>query len=410
MISQCGRCRAQTDPMLDWLIIGGGIHGVHLAHVLIHGQGLSPDAVRILDPHERLLAVWSQRTQNTGMCHLRSPRVHHIDIVPSSLEYFAREEGVDSPDLWIAPYGRPLYSLFQRHCQHVINRYNLSGLHIRGQAVALHRVEGGWCVETADDRLIARQVLLATGRQKPVIPDWAKQLIAQDAPLQHVLDMSFDRRHIATSETVMVVGGGISAGQIALSLMDNHTVTITTRHPFRHHDFDSGPCWLGPKCMDAFSQADYRSRREMIGEARQPGTLARDVYKAVDAAIQSGQMHHYQGEIIAAELMNDHRILLTFLDGSTHSADHIVLATGLEAVPPGQTWLADAMTRYRLPVATCGYPIVDHTLCWAEGLYVSGPLAELELGPASANIAGARVAAKRLQLVKLRRNHETATL
>lgn len=49
-----------------------------------------------------------------------------------------------------------------------------------------------------------------------------------------------------------------------------------------------------------------------------------------------------------------------------------------------------------LPVAPCGYPIVDAGLRWAPGLHVTGPLADLELGPVARNISGARRAADRL--------------
>jgi hypothetical protein len=390
--------------MLDWLIVGGGIHGTHLAHVLVKKQGVSPDAVRILDPHDRLLTAWSQRTANTGMRYLRSPRVHHIDLEPNALERFAREREFDASELWIDPYYRPSYTLFQSHCQHVIDTYQLDRLHIRGQATVLHRVKEGWCIETANDRFVAQRVLLAMGQQQLRIPDWAVSFI-QNAPIQHVLDSSFDRRHIADGAAIVVVGGGISAGQIALNLVKDHRVTLVTRQPLRQHDFDSSPCWLGPACLQAFGQADYPRRRWMIGEARQPGTLARDVFTDLHAAIESGQMRHQQGAIIGAVVTYSDRIILTFGDGTECIADHVILATGLQAVPPGQTWLADAIRRYRLPVADCGYPILDRTLCWTDGLYASGPLAELELGPASANIAGARAAAERLQQLRLMRRN-----
>ena len=49
-----------------------------------------------------------------------------------------------------------------------------------------------------------------------------------------------------------------------------------------------------------------------------------------------------------------------------------------------------------LPCASCGYPVVDKALRWHPRVYVSGPLAELELGPSSRNISGARRAAERL--------------
>ena len=49
-----------------------------------------------------------------------------------------------------------------------------------------------------------------------------------------------------------------------------------------------------------------------------------------------------------------------------------------------------------LPCAQCGYPIVDSALRWHPQIHVTGPLAELELGPVSRNIAGARWAGDRI--------------
>ncbi len=77
-------------------------------------------------------------------------------------------------------------------------------------------------------------------------------------------------------------------------------------------------------------------------------------------------------------------------------AEQVVLATGFEPTRPGGAWLDEAIAVNDLPVAACGFPIVDKTLCWTPGLYVSGALAELEIGPIAANIAGARQAARRL--------------
>lgn len=392
--------------MLDWLVIGGGIHGTHLAHVLVNQYGFSADAVRILDPHEKLLAAWTKRTANTGMRYLRSPRVHHIDIDYRSLEYFAQEHQLNSSEFWINPYHRPSYVLFQKHCQHVIETYQLDQLHIQGQALSLHRVKDGWCVDTANDRLTSRRVLLATGRQSLLSPDWAERLMEQEAPIQHVLDMTFDTQQISQGATIAVIGGGISGGQIALKLMDNHEVTLVTRQTLRHRDFDSSPCWLGPACMKSFGKADYARRRWMIGEARHTGTLARDIHTELKTAIKTKQLNHRQETVLSAEMTTDNRITLKLSDGSICIVDHVILATGLKSVTPEQTWLADTMKRYQLRVAECGYPILDRTLCWAEGLYASGSLAELELGPSSTNIAGARATGKRLQqLCRISKHH-----
>ena len=51
---------------------------------------------------------------------------------------------------------------------------------------------------------------------------------------------------------------------------------------------------------------------------------------------------------------------------------------------------------HALPCAVCGYPLVDRHLRWHPRLHVSGPLAELELGPVARNIVGARRAAERI--------------
>jgi len=391
--------------MLKWLIIGGGIHGTHLAHVFVNEHGISSDDVRIIDPHDRLLAMWNRRTENTGMRYLRSPRVHHIDLEPRALEKFARKYHSNTPNLWINPYYRPSYDLFQQHCDYVIETYQLDKLHIQGQALSVYRIDKGWCVETENDQLIAENILLATGKKTPLMPDWAETLIAQNAPIQHVLDMTFNRDDIKQDGKVIVLGGGISAGQVALKLMNDHDVTLVTRQPLQQKDFDSSPCWLGPACLKSFGQADHSRRRWMIGEARQPGTLAHDIHTGLKRAMKSDQLVHQQDDVVSAELTNDQRIALTCADGSVMVVDHLILATGLKSIKPTQSWLSDVITRYDLPVADCGYPILSQTLRWSDGLYVTGPLAELEIGPASANIIGARLSAKRLQYLTYARKN-----
>ena len=74
---------------VEWLIIGGGIHGVHIAARLIGDADLDPDRIRIIDPNSRLLERWRTFTSRTGMTHLRSPAVHHLDRSVWSLQQFA---------------------------------------------------------------------------------------------------------------------------------------------------------------------------------------------------------------------------------------------------------------------------------------------------------------------------------
>ncbi len=74
--------------MLEWLIVGGGIQGTHLSHVLVRRRGVDLGGIAVLDPHDTPLHRWRECTRAIGMKHLRSPGVHHLDLDPFSLHHF----------------------------------------------------------------------------------------------------------------------------------------------------------------------------------------------------------------------------------------------------------------------------------------------------------------------------------
>ncbi|MEM7585021.1 MAG: FAD/NAD(P)-binding protein, partial [Acidobacteriota bacterium] len=110
---------------LDWLIIGGGIHGVHIAARLLGEAGISPNRLRIVDPEDRLLARWRSCTATTGMRYLRSPSVHHLDLKPWSLERFAGRRKSRGRELFASPFYRPALTLFNEHCDQVVQTFGL---------------------------------------------------------------------------------------------------------------------------------------------------------------------------------------------------------------------------------------------------------------------------------------------
>jgi hypothetical protein len=73
-----------------------------------------------------------------------------------------------------------------------------------------------------------------------------------------------------------------------------------------------------------------------------------------------------------------------------------VLCTGFAPTRPGGALVDGLVADLGLRCAGCGYPIADATLQWRPGLFVMGPLAELELGPTARNITGARAGAERI--------------
>ena len=381
---------------LEWVIIGGGIHGVHIAARLLGQAKVEPEKIRIVDPGDRLLQKWRSCTQTTGMKYLRSPAVHQLDLSPWSLDRFAGHPKTRKPDLFAPPYDRPKLTLFNDHCDQVIETYNLQALHIKARATGCSVSCDSVRLSLSNDTDIsAENVVLAIGMsEQPEWPSWAPK---NDERIQHIFAKDFDGWP-SVHHSVAVVGGGISAGQIALRLMhEGHDVHLISRHALREHQFDSDPGWLGPRFMKGFmNESDVSKRRELIRIARHKGSVPPDVQEALESAICRNELKWHEGEVEKLDLDSSDGIQLLLASGPLLKVQRVLLATGFAAHRPGGSLVDDLVEEASLPCASCGYPIVDQSLRWHPRVFVSGPLAELELGPSSRNISGARRAGDRL--------------
>lgn len=371
--------------MLEWLIIGGGLHGTHLSHVLVNALGYPPDSVCVLDSEPEPLAIWKNRTQACGMTHLRSPQVHHLDFRGPDLRDYARETG--RADAFIPPYHRPALDLFNDHAAHIIAR---GGLRRLRRCDTARRIESGaesYRVVSDHRTWHTRRVLLALGQPDPIRPDWG-------AGLPHVFDTGFERDISAgryADKHVTVVGAGATGAQLAVKLGESaEQVDLVASTGIHRADFDSPPCYLGPRCLSAFSRATIPRRREILNTVRNIGTVPADVYEQI---VSSARIRILKGPVHA---ISDGALQLE--DGRTMPTDELILATGLERKPPGGALVSAAIDRLALPVSPEGWPLLQTDLQWRDGLFVSGRMSELELGPAAANISGARMAGKRLRL------------
>lgn len=387
---------ARRPVNTDWLIIGGGIHGVHIAVRLIGQLGVPSKNVAILDPAACLLSRWRSSTDATGMDYLRSPSVHHIDLNPWSLDRFAGRRKKHTSSLFAPPYARPALSLFNRHCDHVIDAYGLEATHVRAQAVGIYLGCDHVSVDTADGRRFsAGHVVLAIGTcEQPAWPSWAP---TDDPRVQHLFSPLTTTNKAADGETVLVVGGGISAAQIALRLAhEGRAVHVVSRHALRVHQFDSDPGWLGPKLMRRFdAERDVQKRRSMIRDARHRGSVPPDLKRKLRGAVAKKHIGWSESQVLRCIASSD-RLELQLSSGQTLRGERLLLATGFEPQRPGGAMLDRLIVEASLPCAECGYPVVDRSLRWHPRVHVTGPLAELELGPTSRNIAGARQAGERL--------------
>ena len=495
---------SEKDP-LDWLIVGGGPHGVALAARLA-AKGITHFA--IVDDSAQLLDQWKRRTKATGMKYMRSAATFHLDVEKNALRNFAiaqqtrnnnhpkqatkkaktkRTKIKDNSKLFASDYERPSLELFNQHCDHVLEKYRLHERHLKA------RVEG---IDLPDDdgmitvnvvvsgssptkplpthsTLRARNVVLALGSDDPSIPEWARQA---NYSIPHILEtQQQDELAVAlpaapapasssssstdtttrTIPRVAIVGGGISAVHKALEIAHKYKTTqsstfrdedtplvhIISRHEIYEQQFDTHQDWMMdddavrrslqaggsglPKCLADFRQLkSYAARRKVIQQARRPGTVPPSLSRqGLREAMEANLIEWHVGDIHAVQRMDDHEqiridimsntkstdsptrstIISTSTTTQTIMVDQVLLATGFGKRPaPGwDTLLAPLVVQKapHLPVSPlCGYPLVDAHLQWSSSwrLYVTGALAELELGPSARNLAGARMAAERI--------------
>jgi glycine/D-amino acid oxidase-like deaminating enzyme len=392
---------------LDWLIVGGGIHGTYLSHVLLQQRGVPRDRVRVLDPHEAPLAYWDRFTRNTGMQYLRSPAVHHLDFHPNALRRFAKRSPGKKFARFVPPYERPGIALFREHNRALVEQHGLADVRIQERATGVACHGAHLRIETPKGALEARNVVLALGlSEQPCIPEWASSARKAGVQVDHIFDGAFRIESVGAADRVLVVGGGITAAQVALSLTSSRPgrVTLVLRHALRKHQFDSDPGWLGPKNMTAYSQTrDLAARRRMIAEARNRGSVPPEVFAQLRRASELGLLDfRAESSVAGASRGRDGDVEVRLESGERLAVDRIVLATGFLTQRPGGEWLTKSIEALGLSCAGCGYPIVDAGLRWLAPtgtpypLFVSGPLAELELGPSARNIIGARHAGERI--------------
>jgi NADH dehydrogenase FAD-containing subunit len=226
--------------------------------------------------------------------------------------------------------------------------------------------------------------VLALGPNAPWRPAWA-------TGCEHVYDPDFDGLEAADARTV-VVGGGITGAQLALRLQSlGRSVCWVTRDLPRVADFDSDPCYAGPRCLAPFQRTPIAQRTALLEAARRPGTLPPDIHARMAAALAAGEIGWQRGDVVARDAGG-----LQFADGRHLAADRVILATGFQPQPASNSLLAGCIHDYELRCDRHGHVFINDVLEAVPGLHLLGNPASLQLGPMAGNIQGARLAGRRL--------------
>lgn len=381
--------------MYDWVIVGGGIHGCTIAASLLKNRKTEINRIKIIDPYPVPLYQWKKRTETISMPYLRSPGVHHVDVNPFSLKAYGKQSC--SRDKFYGPYSRPSLSLFNAHSYAVFEEVELQKAWLKGCVEKIKKVNAAWEVQIDTGmRLRSENLVVATGTNNKVYtPEWGKELcVSFPNQAGHI----FEDKVPPFIPPVAVIGGGISAAHLVIKLAQLFPgqVTQIARHENRVHDFDSDPGWLGPKNMRSYSQLQSDERRKLITEVRNKGSVPRELASRLKRLQKEGAFTIILDEVDSWEKKSSSIQLNLTHSNKTAEAKTVLFATGFSNSVMETDWLQELIHEHELQCANCGYPVIDESLEWCEHLFVSGPLAELELGPTARNIAGARKAAERI--------------
>ncbi|GEN86208.1 FAD/NAD(P)-binding protein [Oceanobacillus sojae] len=382
--------------MYKWVVIGGGIQGSCVASRLLEEKKAERKDLLIIDSHKQPLERWRTVTDKIEMEYLRSPLVHHLHTDPYSLKKYSSVNNYASG--FKGRYQRPRLDMFNQHCLDLLEETGVMECWLQGEVNGLKWTERGWKVGIKDGRcFFSERVVLAMGvNHTPHYPSWAEKYRDNKA-LEHIFEMN---SRLPDTGDVIVIGGGMTAGHLAYALTQKesiHSVTMVKRHPLRIHHFDSDPGWLGPKYLNKYHKlTSYKERRKTIQKARNRGSITRDLYLKLLKQERLGRLDIHTGCIEDIREDTDGKMQLFMENQEKLKESSIMLATGPAIAMPGKEWLDPIIKQMGLPCAPCGFPVVPKSLEWKNGLFVAGALAELEIGPVSRNIAGARKAAERI--------------
>ncbi len=375
--------------VLDWIVVGGGPHGVCAARAL-RAAGAE---LRIVDPRAALLHRWSTRAQAVAMTWMRSPVNHHLDQHPADLHHFLhRAENGDVAQL-ARPLLRPTHAAFLRHARHVIARDGLRGALTQGRVERI-RDDGGCLVVEGEDLLLrARRVLVATGSNQLRVPDWARRLREEGAAVDHVFEPG-------AKAAVDIVGGGISAVQRALEVWrrTRRTTRLWVRRAVQIADFDNERSLTRARFLGWWSRLDAARRTTFLERHSARGSVPPGLWTRLTRAIRRGRVELRLGALRVERASAGPRLILTGAGAAVESSG-VTLATGFAPERVGG-WLRTAAERLELPVHA-DLPRLRADMHWGRGVYVCGPLARARLGPMASNLIGARWAASRLPGVEM---------
>jgi hypothetical protein len=378
----------------DTLVVGAGPHGLAVCAYLLSERRATAAELLVVDP-QGWMAQWNRRLRDLAVPRLRSSCVHHPDPDPCALISFAHERGRDGE--MVGEYNLPSTSLFADFCARLVARLGLDDRLIPLRAVRVRSERGGIAVQLEDRSwLRARRVVLATNPSVARLPAWSRPLIAA-APVGRVAhsdEVDLDGRSLE-GERILVVGGGLTAAQLALGAAARGARPIlASRSPLRERDFDVPPGWFTYR-LEGFHAESRWERRVAALRRERRGSVPPAELAALRSAGASGLLVLRPGASLRAVVWSG-TSAAALLDGENVLVDRVWLATGHGFHVGAEPLLVDLCRTHPTRVFA-GLPVLDGDCRWpGTTVHLTGGLAGLQVGPLARNIGGARMAAERI--------------
>lgn len=380
------------------VVAGAGPHALTILQYLAT-VGVQPAEVMVVDPRP-WLAAWRSRFTAHDIPMLRSSRVHHPHPDPHALMEYARSKGRSE---FYDGIGRPSSGLFDDFCDHLLDA---GGWRVRHVAAAVRHVwstQDGCEVDlSTGTTLTCQHVIVAVNPVRADLPAWAVAHglqrrraceVAGRVSLGHGDHVELSR-DVTAGQRVLVVGGGLTAAQLALGAARRGAeVTMAHRSVFRARDLDVEPTWLG-RDLEAFHRASVGRRPALLAQARGGGSIPPRELGKLRRMLRRGGMRIFEQARLTTIEQRGERWVVSLNDEGAGSYDSVWLATGHRMDVAEAGFLTPVLRRAgsRRGLATLGHDLrIPGTR-----VHVSGGLADLQIGPTCRTLIGARMAAERM--------------
>ena len=388
-------------------IIGGGIHGVSIALRLLREVPTAARHLAILDRHPKPLTQWQRKTERQVMAFLRSPAVHHI--TPDALGIVEYAERHNRTSELAPPYAQPSTQLFWDFCNAALAELTKHRVYYQFEVAKLRWDKGSGkfpfrLISTNNVGFRSRCVILTIGTDDCayVPPEFVRWQGLYPDRILHASQFSVSEEFGTSPARIVVVGGGLTAGTLAKSLSERgHDIALVARKSLRTEQFDFPPVWLGPKALAEFAdEANFQRRYEIIQQNRGEGSITPDI---MEVLMDAPNINLYPETCIhniveTKKYPSPQGLHIETTRNTITDVSRVILATGYQFDLHRYDFLKELVTQHQIPLVR-GLPHLDNDLQLhpVQNLFGSGTIAQLQIGPAAGNIAGASLAYERLR-------------